>query len=1584
MEEIKIRRWRFLNAASAIALILATAGCVTSAAAQQYWDGSSLASNGGIDGGTGTWNAANTSWTDQAGSFNAAWARQGAVFSTSMAGYDVTVAGTQTFTGLTFLDAARYNFTPGTGGAFMTNTAATTVDVQGAGNQVAIGLGIDGTGGLVKTGSGTLRLTAANSYGGGTAIKSGQVEVSATGGLGSGPVTIAGSADAGLLFKGTASGTVGAGNLVITNKAGRFNGMQDIQIGGLQFAGYSSADRARIDNSGQLMFLGTASAGDATITNKTGGTVRFYYNATASNATIINSNVVRFAHSSSAGNATIINKTGGALRFYDTTTAAGAKVVNEAGGTLDASQVKSHTRHANGIFRIGSLSGAGRVVLDTQTLELGGLNRDDAISGIISGTFGSSLVKVGTGTLTLSGANTYTGGTTVKDGTLRIAADTNLGRAPGSLILEGATLHTTANLASSRGVMLAGTGTFLTNSGTTLALSGPIAGTGLLTKDGAGTLLLTGPTAHGGGIRIRNGTLAIGAGGGPGSLAGSVDIAAGATLSFNRLDRPSFAGSISGAGSIQQNGSGTMTLLTGDSSGFTGTTSVNAGTLRVGAGAMLGGALVVNNGGVLDGAGAIGGAVTVADGGTLSGGSDQTLTMASLALSGRSTVDLELAAPSSARLFDVTGNLTLDGTLNIRNAGGFGAGVYRLFDYGGRLTDNGLALGALPASTTGVVQTSQANQVNLVTGNSRGDRRLTPASPTSFWNGTTTAPIGRVAGGSGIWRARSTSNWTDANGTSSQAWNGEVAIFQGGRAAPNGTVQVDAGAGRIATTRMQFIGKGWTMAGDAVSLEGTGGSTAVRVGDGSAASVNDHALVQSALAGASRLVKDDLGTLILTGANSYTGGTTISAGTLQIGNGGTTGSISGNVTNNGTLAFNRSDDQTFAGEISGAGDLAKYGTGTLTLSGNNSYAGSTAINGGTVRVESNTAFGTGTVTTNGTVIDYANGVDIANRLIINSNHTQLQVTTGTATHSGAIDEAGGARPLEKTGAGSLILSGVGNHGGITTVSAGSLIVTGSIAHSAVMVESGAILGGGGIVGGVAARSGSTVAPGSMTPFTTLSVAGDVSFAPGSTYRVAVDAAGQSDRIAASGRAALSGGTVQVLSGTGHYQPSTRYTLLTAAGGVSGGFSQLSTSSDLVFLTPSLSYDANNVYLGFAQTLTPSGTPVSFASVAQTPNQATTATGVQALDPGSPLHGAVLNQNSAGARQAFDALSGEVHASAKSVLIDDSRLIRQAGIDRIRAAFDAVGASRLPVLVLAEPASQASPLPYAAQDRITTGPMLVPATTQRFALWGQGFGSWGRSSSDGNAAALSRSTGGFLAGADATLFDDWRLGLLAGYSRTSFETKRRVSTGDSDNYHLGLYGGTQWGALGLRAGAAYSWHDLSTTRSASFPGFGGTLHGNYDAGTAQIFGELGYGVTTRGFGLEPFANLAYVSQHADHFSERGGAAALTGNGGTQGLAFTTLGLRLSGEFTLAGLDGSARGLLGWRHAIGDVAPRALLSFAGASLFSVAGIPISKDALVLEAGLDLAISKSASLGLSYAGQLGNGAASQSVKGSLAVRF
>jgi len=349
----------------------------------------------------------------------------------------------------------------------------------------------------------------------------------------------------------------------------------------------------------------------------------------------------------------------------------------------------------------------------------------------------------------------------------------------------------------------------------------------------------------------------------------------------------------------------------------------------------------------------------------------------------------------------------------------------------------------------------------------------------------------------------------------------------------------------------------------------------------------------------------------------------------------------------------------------------------------------------------------------------------------------------------------------------------------------------------------------------------------------------------------------------------------------------------------------------------------------------------------------------------------------GARQAFDALSGEAHASAVAVAYSDSRLVRDAVLTRLRQPLG----SGLPTFVQGSyAAAYAADLPGNAP-----APVAVPvAAAPGYSLWGEGFGSCGKIEGNRNAAGLDTSTGGFILGADAQVSNAFRIGLAGGFTRTTYDVDARLSSGSNDSIYAALYGLGSWGGLNLRLGASYAWHDFYVSRTVSFPGFSDRTHASYDGWTAQAFGELGYQFNLGAVMLEPFVGASVLRLHTDGFVEEGGPAALTGYGQDQDLATTTLGIRAEARISQDMLL-TLRGLLGWRHAYGDVSPSVLLAFAGgASAFNVAGVPIDRNALVAEAGLDWQIDKDMTLGVSYSGQIGERAQDHAVKGNFSWRF
>lgn len=169
----------------------------------------------------------------------------------------------------------------------------------------------------------------------------------------------------------------------------------------------------------------------------------------------------------------------------------------------------------------------------------------------------------------------------------------------------------------------------------------------------------------------------------------------------------------------------------------------------------------------------------------------------------------------------------------------------------------------------------------------------------------------------------------------------------------NGGTRISAGTLSVSNDgNLGFPISGLVLDGGTLRITGTGFSQTARsltmTGSGGGFDIADAAArftVSQALSGSGALVKAGDGTLILAGANSYSGGTLVSGGTLQ----GDTGSLQGNITNNAQLVFDQQSDGTFAGNVSGSGTFVKSGNGTLILAGANSYSGGTRVSGALCR-----------------------------------------------------------------------------------------------------------------------------------------------------------------------------------------------------------------------------------------------------------------------------------------------------------------------------------------------------------------------------------------------------------------------------------------------------------------------------------------------------------------------------------------------------------------------------------------------------------------------------------------------------------
>ncbi|MDH1701017.1 autotransporter domain-containing protein [Comamonas terrigena] len=1309
----------------------------------------------------------------------------------------------------------------------------------------------------------------------------------------------------------------------------------------------------------------------------------------------------------------------GAANDFTTTTTIAGGTINLANAAALSNQALNVTG-ASTLGTTGAMTVANAIGLNGANLTV---NNTGAVtlSGVISGT-GSLTKSANGGDLTLNGSNTFDGGLNINGGKLILGAlgsisagSTITAGVGGTAALDTATAQTLSNLVQLNGNLgLAGSND--------LTLQGKISGAGGLIKNGTATLTVSGANDFTGAVDVNGGRLvsttatalgtssrlsiATGAtvelqnGGTLGALNGDggVDLVAGTLTMGGGNFSGSFQGVLDGAGDLDKVGSGSL-RLTGSNNSLTGSTSVSGGTLRVD-GSLGSGNVTVHSGGTLAGGGVLGGAVTVEGGGhlSLSSGSglslysisplslpaSSTLRMAALTLNANSHVDAELGVASTTALANVTGNLVLDGSLNITDAGGFGLGVYRLFDYGGSLTDNGLVLGTLPTGVQATdleVQTSVDKQVNLVVGG---------ASTVRFWDGSGTAGDGTVTGGSGVWSNNNT-NWTTAGGSFNQAWNDSFAVFQGAA----GTVTVE-GTQRV--TGLQFVSDGYQLVGGSGSpggqleLVGNGsGDAIIRVDPGVMATLDVD------LIGTATLAKKDSGTLVLNGNNSYSGGTRLDGGTLEVGHNSALGSGALLVNGAGTLQSNTtvvlgnavtlgadltlggSHDMTLSGDVSGSGNLIKDGTGTVTLTGVNSATGGTSIQAGRL---------------------VASAANLASGAITNNAELELhQASDGTLTQS-----VSGSGSFTKTGAGTLTLAGVNTSTGETIISAGSLVASVANLASGAITNNAALelkqasdatlvqtISGSGKVsktgagvltlsaantysGGTSINAGTLVAVNNsalgtghvavgnaaaleVASGTTLAV-GSLDFQAGSTYRVNVDpASGASGRIDVAGTATLAGSVLHVgtvSDATTDFQVGKTYTIL-QAGQVDGTFS--AAASNYAYLDVGLGYlKTNEVTTDVTLTLERNDT--AFASLAQTPNQASAARGIESLPRSSPLYQYVQKLANGAPAAVFASLSGEVQASVGSSLVGLGAFAPSVSQQHLRNNMTAGFRAGAPV------AQSDGPLPASAWP-----------SSKALPAWAEVVGHWQRYDGDGNAAQLKQRTTGLFLGTDQEVgTSGWRLGGSLGYTNADGRVADRSSESDVNSYSAAVYGGKSFGTgtgprINVLGGLAYTWHDIETTRRVT--SLGQTLKADYSAHTAQLFAEVGYAIGQYDkVGFEPFAGVSLGQQRTGSFQEHGGFAALKGRSSTDDLASTTLGLRVHSDFQLAGKEGRLRATVGWRHAFGDVTAKKTMAFEGGQNFTVAGTPLARNTAVLGLEADVALSRSAALVLGYQGEMGSG--------------
>ncbi|PKP72192.1 MAG: hypothetical protein CVT83_01215, partial [Alphaproteobacteria bacterium HGW-Alphaproteobacteria-5] len=1352
----------------------------------------------------------------------------------------------------------------GTGGTVDLGSAALAV---GSGNTDTTFAGvISGTGNLVKLGSGTLTLTGDNDYTGLTVIREGTLALDGGSVDSSGNVVVGDLADAvGEVTVTGAGASLDTDSAVLVGELGE--GTLNVENGGVVtadvvIAGHLSGSDGTINVTGTGSQLDSTSllrigdegvgrlivSGAGTVTNTSAGYIGAGTNGegtatvTGTGSKFDNSGMLYVGgeYSGASGILTIadegtvnVGAGSGTVRIADHSGAGGTLNIGAASG--DAA-VAAGTLNAAGV-EFGS--GTGQVVFNH--LDVGHVFASD-ISG-------AGEVLQLSGTTILTGTNTYMGGATISGGTLRAGGASALvgGSAytvdGGTLDLNDFDLSMSALSGTGGTVDLGGAALAVGSGNTDTTFAGAISGTGGLEKMGTSKLSLTGSNSYSGGTTISGGTLE----GSTSSLTG--DIVNNAMLAFAQAGDGTYAGVVTGTGGVEKTGAGKLTLS--GANGYTGGTTVSGGTLEGSTSSLTGD--IVNNA-VLAFAQAADGIF----GGAVSGSG-------SLEKSG--TGVLTVTGTNSY----TGGTAVSDGTLRAGTASALAGGSFTLT--GGTLDLNDFDLSMSELSGTG-------GTVDL------GSAALTVGSGNTFTN------------------------------------------FAG---AIEGTGSLEkTGTGELTLTGANSYTGGTTISGGVLE-----GSTSSLVGD----IVNNATLAFTqafdgtfggAISGTGSLVKSGSGVLTLTGANSWSGGTTIRHGTLA----GGTSSLTGDIVNDAALVFAQAGDGTFAGAISGTGSLEKTGAGTLTLTGSNSYSGGTTVSDGTLAGDTSSLQG-----------DIVN--DAALRFDQSADGTYAGVLSGTGD-------------IVKSGAGSLVLSGIsGAFTGGLEVLAGSLIVDGTFTGD--LIVSGGLLGGSGTVGSTTLGTGATLAAGNSIG--TLTVAGDLGLSAGSVLAVEVNDGGNAagvnaDLVHVTGAATIAGGAVvEVAAANGTddgttYAPSTVYRILTADGGITGVFDGV--TAGFAFLMPELSYDANNVFLTLTQM-------AAFEDVASTPNQQGVAAAAEALGSGNPLYDEIIGMSEEEAQAAFDALSGEAHASSTGVFSGSAGVVRRTIFSRLFSRFGA-------------------PRGFAAAEGYV--PAAGDETPHSYTVWGELMRGWGETDGSVSAAGIERNSTGFLGGVDREIGEASRIGIALGYSHATFDVSGRSSSGESDNFHVAGYAGTELGPVDLKGVLGYSYQMAESRRRVVVGGVADDLSADYGAHTFQASGEASLDLETGPVTLTPFAGLAVVHVETEAFTETGGPSALSiaSSGNTTGIS--ELGLRASREAGSLTLFGAAS----WRHVFGDVEPLSRAAFASspATTFSVRGTPLSEDVASIGGGVEILIAEETTLEFSYRGEFASDSRDHGLKAKLRIDF
>ncbi|EBF2088653.1 autotransporter outer membrane beta-barrel domain-containing protein, partial [Salmonella enterica subsp. enterica serovar Derby] len=711
-------------------------------------------------------------------------------------------------------------------------------------------------------------------------------------------------------------------------------------------------------------------SGDKTLTlsganSYTGGT-------TISGGTLVATNVEALGSGDVTDNATLELNTGGT---FDNVISGSGQVVKSGDEMLTLSGANSYTGGttiSGGTLVASNVEALGSGdVTDNATLELNtGGDFDNAISG------SGQVVKSGDDALTLSGNNSYTGGTLISDGTLVASNVEALGSGD----------------VTNDAVLELNTGGDFDNA---------ISGSGQVVKSGDKTLTLSGANSYTGGTTISGGTLVAS----NVEALGSGDITDNATLELNTGG--DFDNAISGSGQVVKSGDETLTLS--GTNTYTGGTTISGGTLIATHVNALGTGAIDNRASLLlDASGQFAVTdLTTESGGNTEIGAGSTLQATTLTQKSDSTLTINLNSNTADPVIHAASQVSLAGTLDI-------TGVGDVLDSDPASTDD-LDTFTLIASDKTIagdfekltVAGMDADLADFITVDGRID-------DTGKQYELTTALTWYADRDDAVTDAHGTFNLTNADGSfavNTVLENVDATLDPDSATGWDGTSLIKQGAGTLILNAENTYTVGTTISGGTLVATNVDALGSGDVTDDATLELNTGGTFDNAISGSGQVVKSGDKMLTLSGTNSYSGGTLISGGTLVATNVDALGS--GDVTDDATLELNTGG--TFDNAISGSGQVVKSGDDTLTLSGSNTYTGGTIISGGTLVASNVEALGTGDVT----------------------NDAVLELNTG-----GDFDNAiSGSGQVVKSGDETLTLSGSNTYTGGTLISGGTLVAS---------------------------------------------------------------------------------------------------------------------------------------------------------------------------------------------------------------------------------------------------------------------------------------------------------------------------------------------------------------------------------------------------------------------------------------------------------------------------------------------------------------------------------------------------------------